>query len=31
MDELFMYKKVQGVQAAFSYGYSWKAEKERVS
>jgi len=31
MDVLFVYKKVEGVHAAFSYGNSWKDEKERVS
>jgi hypothetical protein len=30
MDELFAYKKVEGVHAAFSYGNSWKAEKKIV-
>jgi len=27
MDELFAYKKVDGVHAAFSNGNSWKAER----
>jgi hypothetical protein len=30
MDEMFVYRKVVGVHAAFSRGNPWKAEKEVV-
>jgi hypothetical protein len=30
MDELFAYRKVVEVRAAFSHGNSWKAEKRVV-